>query len=448
MRRALAGTPCERFSDDAFNDVTASGRRRIRSRPNRLSRMSQPRIPVAVILLACGIEVASMLVLSSYPSLIPVLQGAWQLSNTEAGIINGLFFAGQLVTVAVVTTLTDRYDAKGMYLAFLALGAAAAMAFAALADGFAGAAALRLLEGVALGGTYMPGLRILTDNVPDRYRSRATSFYTASYYLAAGLSFFLALELEPAVGWRWTVAACGAGPLLAFVLALALLPRPPRAERPPPRLFDVRSVLANRRAVGFSLLYGLHCAELTAFASWLVPFLVFSRGLEAPGAPGAMGAPVDLATIAALASIMALPASVAGNEMAHKLGRQVWIVVVAIVSAFTAVAFGFAAQVAYGAVLALAFAYSVTIAADSSAITGGLIRTAEPARKGATLALYSLVGFTGGALGPALFGVILDLTGGERLPGAWLAAFAALAAMVLIQPLIVLRVVRGPLIYD
>ena len=161
------------------------------------------RNPVAIILWACGIEILSMLVLSSYPSLIPVLQGPWRLTNAEAGTINGLFFAGVLASVAVVTTLTDRFDARGMYLGFLALGAAAAMAFAAAADGFASAAALRFLEGVALGGTYMPGLRILTDNVPDRYRSRATSFYTASYFLAAGLSFFLALELEPAVGWRW-----------------------------------------------------------------------------------------------------------------------------------------------------------------------------------------------------------------------------------------------------
>ena len=43
--------------------------------------------PLAIILLACGIEVLSMLVVSSYPSLIPVLQERWQLSNTEAGLI-------------------------------------------------------------------------------------------------------------------------------------------------------------------------------------------------------------------------------------------------------------------------------------------------------------------------------------------------------------------------
>jgi len=387
-----------------------------------------------------------MLVLSSYPSLIPVLQGPWELSNTEAGTINGLFFAGKLITVAIVTTLTDRFDAKGLYLAFLALGSASALAFAFVADGFISAALLRFLEGVALGGTYMPGLRILTDNVPAGSRSRATSFYTASFFLAAGLSFFLALELEPLVGWRWTVAACGMGPLAAFLLALVLVPRPMRAERPPPRLFDVKPVFTNRRAVGFSLLYAIHNAEFTAFASWLVPFLVFARGFDSAGHSSTGG--TDLATIAALASIVALPASVAGNEMAHKMSRQVWIIVVTLVSALTAVAFGFAAQAAYGLVLVLAFAYSITIAADSSAITGGVIHSADPERKGATLALYSLIGFSGAAIGPALFGVVLDLAGGETLPSAWVTAFAVIAVLVLIQPLLVLRVVRGPKMYD
>lgn len=401
--------------------------------------------PIAIILCACGIEVLSMLVLSSYPSMIPVLQGPWQLSNTEAGTINGLFFAGVLVSVVVVSTLTDRFNPRALYIGFLALGAAAAMAFAVAADGFGSAATLRFIEGIALGGTYMPGLRILTDTVPERYRSRATAFYTASYYLAAGLSFFLALGLEPVVGWRWTIAICGAGPLLAFVVALLLLPAPPRNQEPPARLFAIKPVVANRRAVGFSLLYGIHNAELTAFASWLVPFLVFSRDF---GVAGGSASQFDLATIAALVSIVALPASITGNEMAHKLSRQVWIVIVAVGSAITAVAFGLAAQTAYWVVLALAFLYSATIAADSSAITGGLIRSADPARKGATLAFYSLVGFTGAALGPALFGLVLDLAGGEASHRAWVTAFAVIAVLVLIQPLIVFRVVRRPLMHD
>ncbi len=400
--------------------------------------------PVAIIFWACAIEISSMMVLSSYPALIPILQAEWQLSNIEAGTINGLFFGGQLVTVAVVTALSDRFNAKAMYLGFLATGSGAALAFALFADGFAAAAFLRFCEGVALGGTYMPGLRILTDNVPDSHRSRATSFYTASYFLAAGLSFFLALMVEPAAGWRWAVAACAMGPLLAFGLAIFLVPRPPRIESAGLKALDLRPALRNRRAVGFSFVYGLHNAELAVFSSWLVPFLAFGQTL----APGTGGFDADLATIAALVSIIALPASIAGNEMAHKFGRQIWIIVISVASAVTAILFGLSPAIAYGAMLAVAFLYSAMIAFDSSAITGGMLATADPARKGGTMALYSVIGFTGAGLGPPLFGLALDLGGGQQTATAWVWAFACVAVAILLQPLIVWRVIGGPLIKD
>ena len=383
-----------------------------------------------------------MLVLSSYPSVIPILQAEWRLSNAQAGSINGLFFAGNVVSVAIVTSLTDRFDAKRLYLVFLALGGFAALSFAFLAADFFTAATLRCLEGVALGGTYMPGLRILTDNVPESHRSRATSFYTACFFLAAGLSFFLALELVGAVGWRWTIAVCGMGPVLALFLAIVRVPRPSRSAAPAARLFDLRPVLANRRALGFSFLYGIHNVEVTTLGSWLVPFLVFSQGLGTSGEDGT----ASLATVAALVSIIALPASILGNEMAHKIGRQAWIIVVALGSAATGVMFGLSASLGPAFVIVLAFCFSITIAADSSAITGGMLHTADPRRKGATMALYSIIGFSGAALGPALFGFVLDLAGGEQMHSAWVAAFGVIAALVLIQPVIVWRLVGGPLI--
>ena len=386
-----------------------------------------------------------MLVVSSYPSLIPILQGAWAMTSAQAGTINGLFFAGMFVSVALFAPLTDRLAPKPLYLGCLALGSVAALAFAALADGFLSAALFRFLEGVALGGTYMPGLRILTDNVPERARSRATSFYTASYYLAAGLSYFVALALEPAVGWRWTLAVCGLGPAAAFACAAVLVPAPPRNPAPPPKLLDLRPVMANRRAVGFSLLYAIHNAEMVAFASWLVPFLVFSRSLQPPGTAGM---PLELASLAALVTIVALPASIGGNEIAHKISRQVWIVIVALLSATTAIGFGLSAASATWIVVLLAFTYSATVAFDSSALTGGLLQCAEPSRKGVTMAFYSVIGFIGGAAGPSLFGLALDLSGGGGSHRAWIVAFAGMAGLVMIQPLLVARLVRRPLIYD
>ena len=168
--------------------------------------------PAGLIALACVIEILSMTPLSTFPSLIPVFRAEWGISNTAAGWISGVYFAGMLGAVAVFTALTDRMDPKRIFLLGLAISCLGALGFALSAEGAWSAGAWRLLQGVGLGGTYMPGLKLLTDLLPARNASRATAFYTATYFLAAGLSYLVALELEAAFGWVWTFAAVALGP--------------------------------------------------------------------------------------------------------------------------------------------------------------------------------------------------------------------------------------------
>ncbi|MBC7377774.1 MAG: hypothetical protein H7346_10155 [Burkholderiaceae bacterium] len=63
---------------------------------------------------------------------------------------------------------------------------------------------------------------------------------------------------------------------------------------------------------------------------------------------------------------------------------------------------------------------------DSATLTAGLVEASEPGRRGAALGLYSLMGFGGGMLGPAVFGVALDATGGGRTAASWVAGYAVL----------------------
>ena len=53
----------------------------------------------------------------AFPSLLPGFMAQWSLSNTEAGWISGVVFAGYAVAVPLLTALTDRLDAKRVYLA-------------------------------------------------------------------------------------------------------------------------------------------------------------------------------------------------------------------------------------------------------------------------------------------------------------------------------------------
>ena len=57
----------------------------------------------------------------------------------------------------------------------------------------------------------------------------------------------------------------------------------------------------------------------------------------------------------------------------------------------------------------------------------GKIDTADPAQRGASLALYALSGFTTGFLGPVAVGTVLDWFGGTASASGWTAGFTLIA---------------------
>ncbi len=69
--------------------------------------------------------------------------------------------------------------------------------------------------------------------------------------------------------------------------------------------------------MGYILAYGVHSWELFAFRTWLVAFLVFSLSLQ--NETSSWPAPT---IIASLTAIIAVIASIGGNELADKFGRR------------------------------------------------------------------------------------------------------------------------------
>src|SRR5262245_23418049 len=75
--------------------------------------------------------------------------------------------------------------------------------------------------------------------------------------------------------------------------------------------------------------------------------------------------------------------------------------------------------------------YGFIVWLDSSSLTAGSAGTADPARRGATLAVHSTLGYAGGFAGPLIVGFVLDLGGGmSRM--AWGYGFLAVAVLMLL----------------
>ncbi len=383
------------------------------------------------VALLCLAEVASMAGFATFPALLPQFLAEWSLSNTEAGWINGIFSAGYMLAVVVLAAFTDRVPARNVYVASCLLSAVAAFGFALLAAGFWSALAFRALAGVGLAGTYVPGLKALSDHVQGPFQSRAVAFYTSTFSVGASLSLVMAGEVAHGAGWQTAFLAAGFGPIVAAALSAALL----SGERPHAAhdhsLLDFRPVLRNRPAMGYVLGYACHMWELFGVRNWLVAFLAYCAVL-APS-DSALWRP---ATVAAVVSLAGLIAGIAGNELAMRHGRARFLAYAMLIAAGSSCLFGLIGGLPMPAVAAIAFLYCFLNSWDSAALTAGVVAHAQPQLRGTTMALQSGLGFLAAAASPLVFGLVLDLAGGNRSSVAWACAFGSLAAGVALGPLV------------
>ncbi|MFQ5682975.1 MAG: MFS transporter [Candidatus Binatia bacterium] len=388
----------------------------------------------------CLAEVLGMVGFATFPALIPTFIDKWQLTHTEAGWISGIYFAGYMGAVPVLVSLTDRADPRRIYLISVALGAVSALGYALLADGFWSAFVFRTLAGIGLAGTYMPGLKALTDLVKGPRQSRVLAFYTSSFSIGAAVSFYISGEVAGWLGWRWSFGVASLASLASLIIVIWTIP-PASGDRcllPETRLLDFRPVLRNPTVMGYIIAYGAHIWELFGQRSWIVTFLSFSRSLQPVGA----GTLIPATVVAALVNLAGVPASIAGNEMALRFGRVRLVTSVMILSALISSVIGFSASLPYLLVALSCLFHGMAAYGDSSAITAGLVAAAEPRFQGAAMAVHSFVGFGCGFLGPLAFGIVLDLApGGQNI--AWGLAFASLGLAGAMGPVALAMLVRS-----
>lgn len=393
-----------------------------------------PRLsPVQLTLLMCAAEALCMTGFATYTTLLPALQQQWGLSNSEAGLISGVYYAGYVAATPILTSLTDRVDARRVYVLACAMSLLGAVGFALSADGLWTALAFQFLIGAGLGGTYMPGLKILADQLEGAVQSRAVGFYAASFGIGSTLSILVCGWVGALWGWQAAFAYGAVGPLLAALLVNLFMPRghTRAAGAPAPALLDFRPVLKNRKVLPYILGYSAHNYELFGQRSWMVAFLVFTATLQPADAPMLIGAATLAATINLLGPVM----SVSGNELAIRFGRTRVIFSFMTASGLLACVLGYAAPLPWVLVFLIMCVHYGLMLGDSAALTSGAVASASPDARGATMAVYSFLGFSSAFFAPLVFGMVLDLAGGNRNPGAWGLAFGSIGIFGVLAPL-------------
>src|SRR6516162_2736583 len=400
---ARSSTPKPRFSQPGTMTLAQSA-------------TTAPSTPVVAAI--CAAEILSLAGLSIVPALLPQFIEAWSLTNTQAGWLAGIPSAGYMLAVIPLVSLTGRRPARQLYLASSVLSALSCFGMA-LSNSLLPALGFRALAGIAMAGMYMPGLRALTHSVEGATRARIAAWYTSSFTVGASLSFLFG-RVGTLLGWRSAFVIAGILGAASVFIALAALPGGDTGgEDDPQPLLDFRPVLGNRDLLALIVGYAAAIWGCVGLRQWIVVFLTFRAGDQASDPAQAW----TILVVGAVINFLGVPAGLIGNELSIRYGLRTIATLVFVLSAFAGGLFGFTAMLPYIAVLGLSVVAGFIVQGNFSNLTSGVLAVAAPRYLGATIGLYSCIGFGASFLGTLLFGVTLDEFGGTSQLAAWAVSF-------------------------
>jgi predicted MFS family arabinose efflux permease len=380
---------------------------------------SAPAAPsVPVVAAICAAEILGLAGFSIIPALLPQFIDAWSLTNTQAGWLAGIVSAGYMLAVIPLVGLTDRRSPRQIYLLSSVLSALSCFGMA-LCESLLPALGFRALAGIAMAGMYMPGLRALTHAVEGATRARIAAWYTSSFTIGASLSFLFG-RVGMLLGWRSAFVIAGMLGAAGVLIAWAALPRGDSGRAPELQpLLAFRPVVANRDVLALMAGYAAAIWGCVGLRQWIVVFLTFCAGTQADTPAQAW----IILVVGAVINFLGVPAGLIGNELSIRYGLRTIATLLFVLSAVAGGLFGFTAMLPYIAVLGLSVVAGFIVQGNFSNLTSGLLAVAAPRYLGATIGLYSCIGFGASFLGTLLFGVTLDQFGNTSEVTAWILSF-------------------------
>ena len=397
------------------------------------------------LVLMCICQLFIMLVFINYSAVLPLLRKEWGMSNTQAGMIFSVYQLGYIASGVILSALTDRMNTRVIFITAAFWSAASNLLFALYAHDFTSAMVLRALTGIGMGGTYMPGLKLVAERFDPATRGRAIGIYVGSLVLGASLSLAATGWLTGLAGWRTAFICCSAGVCIGALLSFFIF----RGYKPAARIKTEAGfsgeVVQNRPALLMILGYGAHMWEMYGMRSWLAPFMTSALvgwGIESARATGLAS------TVAAvMVGVGAFSTAITGT-LSDRFGRTATISIVMLASALFSFGFGWLINTNLWLTLAIGIIYGYLVVAESPVFSTGLTALVAPGYLGAAMGMQSLIGYSMGMISPTIFGWALDsFRGWHPLPGIngeWGVAFACLGLGALAGPLFMWMLRNSP----
>ena len=398
---------------------------------------------VSLVVSVCICCVISMIGISLWPVFLIQLRDVWALTNSQIGWISGAYFIGYVLATPIMVSLTDFVDARFMFICGCISSFIGCVGFAFFANDFLSAALFYALIGAGLAGTYMPGLQVLNARLEGDFRIKAVPWYTSSFGLGTGFSFLIMGLLLTYSNYKVSalIAAFGAF-VVGFYLLIFVEPKSPKEgskdqiNRHP---LDLRPAFTKPKAMSFIYAYSAHTYELMAFRAWSFALFVFLSERSEYSLSYS-----QITTIFGLLTVLGMIASTTGAKFCLVFGRRKTISWIGLLTFLVALVSAVILNGPLWLSISVLCLYNVVIMFDSGGLTAGTVSASDDYDRGALLAVHSMIGFAGGAIGAPIIGYVLDLTGGEGEIFAWSCALFVLGLGSLLVSLIQLNAQRKP----
>jgi nitrate/nitrite transporter NarK len=243
----------------------------------------------------------------------------------------------------------------------------------------------------------------------------------------ASLGYFFAIACCAGLTLAWGYAtlwlALSVIPLLSAIAASCATPNTSvetaeQAATDPP----LARAMLSRNSVLLTAGYTAHCWELLGMWAWTPAFLAFAFADRVTLSPLVGGI-----VIAAALHISGAVATMFGGWASDRWNQRAVLLGMAAAGALLSATVGWTAPLPPVAIVIVVFLYGFAALGDSGVLSSAMADAVAPGQLGRMLALRSILGFGAGAVAPAAFGLVLDLTNAPgQAPSHWGWAFAML----------------------
>jgi MFS family permease len=186
-------------------------------------------------------------------------------------------------------------------------------------------------------------------------------------------------------------------------------------------LKSIYNVFKNKKAMPYIIGYGGHTYELFGYRAWTFACVVFLSSNYNVNLSN-----IFIANFLAVIGLTGIFSSIIGAQYCIGKNRPLIISYMGLICFFGSIVTAFSFWINLYLALLFIFIYNILIIMDSGSLTTGTVLNGSSEDRGSRLALHSIIGFFGGALGGPVVGLALDSFGGENSKLSWSVGFVAL----------------------